>query len=369
MFRGCAVCVSMFAFLVLTAPAQTSVPPSTPGSTSVTELLGVWGVESVFGPVVRGDLTIDARRTAWRAMIAGYEVPVRREKDAVTFSLPGDAGEFRGHVSMDGKAITGDWIQPAGIVNNNRYATPIHFARSKPSIWTGQVVPLDDRVSFYVSFQRAQDGSFTAFIRNPNFNFFRRRVYRVDVNGTKVTLTNTQKADDSIIGTYDLKTGHLSLPVLDSHPPLEFTKRNDGDAKGFFPRAPDGAPYSYRKPDATDDGWTTASLKDVGLDPRPISSLIEKILNANLQDNPVNIHSLLIARRGKLVLEEYFYGYSREQTHDTRSASKTYAPVLAGIARDRGLNLGPDTPIYPLFPQYKPLAHWDERRVTLLYGI
>jgi len=28
------------------------------------------------------------------------------------------------------------------------------------------VVPLDDRLSFYVSIQRAQDGSLTAFIRN-----------------------------------------------------------------------------------------------------------------------------------------------------------------------------------------------------------
>ena len=36
MFRCCAVCVSMFAFLALTAPAQNSVPPSTPGSTSAT---------------------------------------------------------------------------------------------------------------------------------------------------------------------------------------------------------------------------------------------------------------------------------------------------------------------------------------------
>lgn len=36
MFRYCAVGVLMFAFLVLTAPAQNSVPPSTPGSTSAT---------------------------------------------------------------------------------------------------------------------------------------------------------------------------------------------------------------------------------------------------------------------------------------------------------------------------------------------
>jgi CubicO group peptidase (beta-lactamase class C family) len=81
----------------------------------------------------------------------------------------------------------------------------------------------------------------------------------------------------------------------------------------------------------------------------------------------VNIHSLLIARHGRLVVEEYFYGHTRERTHDTRSASKTYGPVLAGIARDLGAKIGPETPVYSLFPQYKPFGHWDDRknRITL----
>jgi hypothetical protein len=232
-------------------------------------LVGVWGSENVFGPSVRGELVIDARRPEWRAKIAGYDVPIRRNKGAIAFSLPDDAGEFRGHVSADKRAITtitGDWIQPAGIANNNRYATPVQFLKAAPTLWTGQVVPLDDRVSFYVSIQRAQDGSLTAFIRNPEFNHFRRRVYRVDVDGTNVTLTNTQKPGDSVLGTYDPALDRLLLPTMKSHPPLDFTRRKEGDAAGFFPRAPGGAPYVYRKPDATDDGWPTASLADVGTD-------------------------------------------------------------------------------------------------------
>ena len=164
-------------------------------------------------------------------------------------------------------------------------------------------------------------GGLTAFIRNPEFNYFRRRVYRVDVDGTKVALTNTQKSDDSILGTYDPALDRLLLPTMDSHPPLDFTRRKDGDATGFFPRAPGGAPYVYRKPDATDDGWPTGSLADVGWMPSHYRTRREN-LTADLQDNPLNIHSLLIARHGKPT-EEYFYGQVREQTHDTRSASKT----------------------------------------------
>src|SRR6185503_19071326 len=79
-------------------------------------------------------------------------------------------------------------------------------------------------------------------------------------------------------------------------------------------------------------------------------------------ENPLNIQSLLIARHGKLVLEEYFYGFERDRTHDMRSASKTIAPILVGIARDRGVDIGPETPLYSLFPGYRPFDRWDGRK-------
>jgi CubicO group peptidase (beta-lactamase class C family) len=76
----------------------------------------------------------------------------------------------------------------------------------------------------------------------------------------------------------------------------------------------------------------------------------------------LNIHSLLIARHGKLVLEEYFYGFKREQPHDMRSASKTFAPLLVGIARNKGAKIDIDTPVYSQFPEYKEFANPDPRK-------
>ena len=186
------------------------------------------------------------------------------------------------------------------------------------------------------------------------------------LNGSNVTFTNTKRPQDQFNGTYDKASDRLFLTLLDSYPPLPLSRRDRGDALGFYARTPDTAKYTYSKPIAG-DGWPTASLADVGISERPIAALIEKILTADPTDNLVDIDSLLVARHGKLVLEEYFHGFDKERPHDMRSASKTFAPTLAGIARARSVNLGPDTSIYPLFPENKPFAHWEARKsgVTL----
>jgi CubicO group peptidase (beta-lactamase class C family) len=349
--------------LLLTGPAvlypQAITPPDNP-------LVGLWGTEQSFGPLVRGTLTIDARQALWRAAIAGFEVPVKRDGNQLKFSLPSGAGEFGGRLDPASNTINGQWTQPAGVVNNNRYATPVRLVAANKSVWTGRVVPIDDRVSFYVPIRQQPGGSITAIIINPEFNLFRRRSYDVTLNGSNIAFTNPKRPQDHFNGTYDKASGRLFLTLLDSYPPLPLSRRERGNALGFYARAADTARYTYTEPIAG-DGWPTASLAEVGISEKPIAALIDKILTADPTDNSVDIDSLLIARHGKLVLEEYFHGFKKERPHDMRSASKTVAPILAGIARDRGFNLNPDTPIYSLFPKNKPFLQWDTRKshVTL----
>jgi CubicO group peptidase (beta-lactamase class C family) len=66
------------------------------------------------------------------------------------------------------------------------------------------------------------------------------------------------------------------------------------------------------------------------------------------QDNisTSQVHSLLIARHGKLVLEEYFHGFDRDTPHDTRSAAKSWTNVLIGAAMQAGVPIRLDTPVY-----------------------
>ncbi|HEV8523762.1 MAG TPA: serine hydrolase [Terriglobales bacterium] len=339
-------------------------------STAATELVGLWGAEQMFGPMVRGELILDGRGGGMRARIAGFEVAVERQKGRVRFVLPGDKGEFRGRVETDGKVIRGLWIQPPGFALNQRYASPVELSLLAPQVWRGQVVPLDHRTSFYLTIERGADGSLPAYLRNPEANWFGQNHYDFSRDGDKIALRCRQQPlrcyDEE--GTYDAENNRILLSLVTGAPPLQLTRRAPALTLGFAPRAPLKAPYVYQKPITEDDGWPTATLTEVGIDPKPIAALIEKILNADPAENAFNIQGLLIARHGKLVLEEYFYGFSKERPHDMRSASKTFGPLLVGVARDRGYPIGPETLLYPLFPEYKSFANPDPRKQEIKLG-
>jgi CubicO group peptidase (beta-lactamase class C family) len=329
-------------------------------------LLGLWSSQQSFGPMVRGELTVDARGPEWLARIAGYEVPVEHAKDEIHFALPGEAGKFRGHLGVNGEQIVGHWIQLAGVAfYSYSYASPVQLSQLAPRVWRGDVVPLDERASFYVSIQRAPDGSVKAFLRNPEANLFRRQSFDVELRNDAVTLL--EKGDVKLRGTYDPQSDVLSLPVLGSYPLVQFTRNDPSNALGFYPRIPwPPGRYVYQKPVAEKDGWATASLSDVGLEIGPIAELIQRIITTPSSfTNPVNIQSLLIARHGKLVFEEYFYGFNKDRPHDMRSAGKTFGPLLVGLAREHGAKISLDSPVYSFFPEYKPFANWDERKNTI----
>jgi len=103
----------------------------------------------------------------------------------------------------------------------------------------------------------------------------------------------------------------------------------------------------------------------VGMDAATITRLIDRILTSTPSpDDPLNIHSLLIARHGRLILEEYFHGFDTDRLHDMRSASKSITSVLIGIAGDRGVRIGPNTLAAPLLQ----MTTSDERKRRITVG-
>lgn len=344
-----------------TAPAAFGQGARRAASASV--LVGVWTSETVIAPLVSGALTIDARGPVWTASIQGRTARVRRERDSVNVVFSDRSGEFRGRWDGAGarQLIRGHWIQPGALdPYGQRYASPVVVTSAATNVWRGLVRPLEPKVTFYLSIQTAPDGRVEAFIRNPEANYFADRRYAVEVKGDSV---NLQHANVPEAGTYDGERDQLLIPLLYGYPPLVFSR--GATAAGFFARDSGNARYAYAPPITEADGWTVGSLADAGMDVATITRFIERILTSVPSPaDPLNIHSLLIARHGRLVLEEYFHGFDKDRVHDMRSASKSITSVLIGIAGDRGVRISPSTLAAPLLENRTT----DERKKRITLG-
>jgi CubicO group peptidase (beta-lactamase class C family) len=74
-------------------------------------------------------------------------------------------------------------------------------------------------------------------------------------------------------------------------------------------------------------------------------ALIEK-LNLKIAQNIFkDITSIIVIKNGKLLIEEYFNGASRETLHDTRSVGKSFAGAILGIAIEEGHIQNADQPL------------------------
>jgi CubicO group peptidase (beta-lactamase class C family) len=121
----------------------------------------------------------------------------------------------------------------------------------------------------------------------------------------------------------------------------------DSSSNPFYPRGRPAQRYVYAPPLKLDDGWPVGTLDEVGISRDSIVKFVQMLIDMPMDSlNTVQIHSLLIARHGRLVLEEYFHGASRDMPHDTRSASKSWTATLIGAAMQAGVPLRLDTPVY-----------------------
>lgn len=74
------------------------------------------------------------------------------------------------------------------------------------------------------------------------------------------------------------------------------------------------------------------------------------------------VTSVLVARDGKLLYEAYFDEGGAQARRNTRSATKTVAGMLVGIAIADGKLSGPQAPIMPLLRDRLPLQNPDPRK-------
>jgi len=297
--------------------------------TQAPDFTGLWGATLRLGPEVRGTLILERTAEGWFADLAGFRVPVKA--DGLTFELPGNRGAFR----------NGHWLQPEG------FATPVRLIPDGPNRRHGTVTPLEQSYTFYMPITKKADGTYATYLRNPERNQGRFiRAQRIEFNGEDVKLLGTGGRPDGTlsIGRY-YDDGVIRLPLRWGT--YDFQRVTDTATSPFYPRGKPAPKYQYTKPLQLDDGWPVGTLEQAGISRDSIERFVQYLLDMPMDSlGTLQIHSLLIARHGRLVLEEYFHGYTRDTPHDTRSASKSWTNVLIGAAMQAGVPLRINSPVY-----------------------
>ena len=130
------------------------------------------------------------------------------------------------------------------------------------------------------------------------------------------------------------------------------------------PPGPDGRPPAYRYEPPADhaDGIRVGAAGPGTLSRDAAERLVAGVIDGAYSD----VRSILVYQAGALRLEEYFYGYDRNQPHQMRSFTKSVIALLAGAAVDRG-KLRADEPVLARLG-YAAYANPDPRkaRITLL---
>jgi CubicO group peptidase (beta-lactamase class C family) len=375
--------MTRFLRLMLTAAltlAAATLGNSTPTRAADDPLAGFWRYRVAYPHTSEGPLTVSREGKGWRATIAGVSARTDGPGSALRFVFPAGHGEYRGSVARDGRSIRGYRVQPSGAGPDRPFpapagqpfATPLTLASDGRGGWTGVARPLPDEFTVWLRIARDADGVLTAAYRNPEYNTRGgASLFRVAQSGDEVTFTAGDPAHPDARLTARLIPGPERLRVRwrELGQDIDLVRVPQSETAGFYPRPPGGPAYVYRRPAQLADGWPTARARDVGLNEAMLTRLIQRLIDADpAVRRPALVHSILVARRGRLVLEEYFFGQDRDTLHDTRSAGKTFSAVMLGAVMHDGLKIGPDTAVYPLMASRGPFANPDPRKAAITLG-
>ena len=304
------------------------------------DLSGLWKAKKRFGPDVRGTLVIERSGDAYHADLAGQRIAVTSSNGELAFR------EFRGRVRPD-KTILGYWLKRPSPIDGD-LASPVILRPDGANRWRGVLDPVQDECTFFLLLQKRPDGTMSALLRNVERDIGTQfAVDRLVRDGNSLKLLGSRGGKDIEVarGAYDAETGFLTLFFPNRGGSYDFA-RETGESD-FYPRGAKPARYSYRAPASLDDGWPVGTLGEANINRGAIENLVQSILETPMdsRDAP-QVHALLIARHGKLVVEEYFHGEHRERLHNTRSAAKSVTSVIAGAAIFAGAPLSLDSRVY-----------------------
>ena len=255
---------------------------------------------------------------------------------------------FRGTLSADHREIHGEWIRGRNLipVTLHRSATPA--GKSLGGRWEGVRRYPAAEAGVILHFLKDWLGRLKAQVDIPELEV-RGAPAAVQISdGDQLTLEIgilkahyqgvLSVAPEVIRGTWSWQQPALAMPANFSHRGASLP--------------------AHQVPLMLDDGWAVGTPEASGLATAPLDSLIYAVISGKFP----GVHSVLIAKNGRLVSENYFEGFRHTTLHDLRSATPLVTALLTGIAIDQGLLPGVDTPVRPFFPEYDSLQNPDPRK-------
>jgi CubicO group peptidase (beta-lactamase class C family) len=264
-----------------------------------------------------------------------------------TLSIVYESGAiFKGHFEGDNAPISGFYVQPGNQIGGQRLSHSVRLIGKSDGSWIGTAKPLARQFSVFMDILQEQDGHLTATLLNPERNITgpeRRYDLVPDVELSTYSLQASGGQSNFASATIDHENRVMRMnfgPLEDFE--LRWITDQDPLAVGFRGSA---NMEGLTKPAPKAD-WPTGSVEEAGFRKIELARLVSDLRSVDGHDEHPNlVHSLLVARGGKLVVEEYFRGHDADTPHDVRSAGKTFASVLVGALIQDGMPLVHDTPI------------------------
>jgi len=118
------------------------------------------------------------------------------------------------------------------------------------------------------------------------------------------------------------------------------------------------------------EGWETSIFPIVNMEQAKIDSFLTLRENGSYP----KIHSVIVIKDGKLVLEEYFRGipyhwpfhygqeiqFQRSMLHHNASATKSFISILMGIALENNFIVSLNEAPFDYFPEYESYLNWND---------
>ncbi|HOI29643.1 MAG TPA: serine hydrolase [Melioribacteraceae bacterium] len=170
---------------------------------------------------------------------------------------------------------------------------------------------------------------------------------------------------DTLIFNLDAESKMLKGGIhSDEITPVNFVRTEKDFSNIFYPRKPDNRGeinYRYERPGQIDNYLETESIFKFAKDSAAVYRLIDRII----KQKSGRLESLLIIKDGKLILEEYFFGYNRTKLHRINSCTKSITSLLLGIALHRNKSNNEEHPVLNFFPKYYSYKTPEKEKITL----